>query len=318
MKYILRLAALFSFSFVVSTSIHAQIFNHSRGIFDKKNKKMVQELLDKTTYTFLLGDEQFTTRLKDAFVNYWTVNKYQFIGDKMGVPLNHDFSAVFNPTIITAINGRGNTTTQSYPFLVYGKTDATGMLDMENVITAFPVNLYYEFDVLNDKNMFQRSLLRLPYAVKNLNEMLLHIKSGADDKAYYEMIEKRSSQLANKTLIIPADLVKEWDVNPNLTALMSGFDKGKKPMKKMMYNVLEANDISYKGKYKVMTDEEIIQLEKSGNAGDYCLFLPAIADKKYIMVYDLKTKDLLYYEDIMMSMKIKSKDFEKLNKAAGL
>ena len=37
-----------------------------------------------------------------------------------------------------------------------------------------------------------------------------------------------------------------------------------------------------------------------------------------VLVYDLKTRELLYYDHVNMGMKIKEKDFDKLNKAAGL
>ena len=67
-----------------------------------------------------------------------------------------------------------------------------------------------------------------------------------------------------------------------------------------------------------MTDTEIMKLEQSPDADKYTLFLPALDQQKFLMVYDLKTKELLYFDMVIMSMKIKGKDFEKLNKAAGL
>jgi hypothetical protein len=111
----------------------------------------------------------------------------------------------------------------------------------------------------------------------------------------------------------------EWDVNPNTTALMkANLDAGKKQMKAIMAAVLDPASISYAGKYKIMTTADILTLEQGPEAGKYALFLPAIDNKKYMMVYDLKTKELLYNETVTMGMRIKDKDFDKLNKAAGL
>ncbi len=294
----------------------SQVFNNSRGIFDKSNKKMVQQLLDKTTTVYTSGKGPYAERLKEAFKNHWKINTFQFTDDasKKSIEAN---SAVLKPVIIYTINGRGNATSQNYPFYVYAQADKDGEISMESVIAAVPVNLYYEFDVLSDSNMYNRSLLRLPYMVRTLNEMLTYIKTHGNDKGYYDSIEARSARIGSKTLIIPSDLIKEWDVNPNMTGLMKSIEKGRKPMKAIMYNVLEESAISYGGKYKIMSNEDIMKLETGPDADKYALFLPAISDKKYVEVYDLKTKELLYFEETMMSMKIKSKDFDKLNKAAG-
>lgn len=167
--------------------------------------------------------------------------------------------------------------------------------------------------------MYSRSLLRIPYMVHTLNDMLTYLKTNGNDNGYYKTIDAKTSRIAGKTLLIPSDLTKEWDVNPNITALMkANLEAGNKEMKSIMASVLDAGEISFAGKHKIMSAEEIMKLEQSEDAGKYVLFLPAIDNKKYMMVYDLKTKELLYFETVTMGMRIKGKDFEKLNKAAGL
>jgi hypothetical protein len=301
-----------------SLSASAQIFNRSRGIFDKSNKKMVLQMIDKKTTVYVTGKSAYAQRMKKAFTDHWKVNPVQFAENNAKISIESN-SGVFKPVIISAINGRGNETSQNYPFFVYGQADSDGGIIMETLVAAFPITFLYEFDVLSDTNLYHRSLLRLPYMVSALNDMLTFVKTNGDDKGYVEAVEARASKIGGKTLIIPSDLIKEWDVNPNTTALMKNdLSKGRKPMKQIMYNILEESAISYAGKYKIMSNEEIIKLETSTEADKYTIFLPAIDDKKYLEVYDLKTKELLYFEDITMSMKIKSKDFGKLNKAAGL
>jgi hypothetical protein len=207
----------------------------------------------------------------------------------------------------------------NHPFFIFGEAGSSGIVDGEGIVAAFPINgFHYEFNVVSD-SMYNRSLLRIPYMVHTLNDMLTHLKANGSENDYYKGIEAKSTRIASKTLLIPAELTTEWDVNPNTTALMkANLQAGKKSMKPIMAAILDAGSISYKGKYKIMPTAEILALEQSAEADQYSLFLPAINNKKYLMVFDLKTKELLYYEYANMGMKIKGKDFDKLNKAAGL
>jgi hypothetical protein len=288
-------------------------------IFDKNKGKNVQKLIAKTTHVYTYGKAAYTERLKISFNNYWNVSAFEFHDISGGLPSMDDESAVFMPAVVS-LTVRDNETAMNSPFFVYGEAGKSGMVSGEAIVAAFPVNAFhYEFDVLNENNMYSRSLLRLPYMVYCLNDMLTYIKNNGSDNGYFKTIDKKTERIAGKTMIIPADLTSEWDVNPNTTALMKNrMEAGRKPMKAIMAKVLDESDISFNGKYKIMKTEDIIKLEQTTEADKYTLFLPAISNSKYVMVFDLKTKELLYYDKVVMGMRVKDKDFDKLNKAAGL
>lgn len=294
------------------------IFSADAQIFDKTKGKNVQKLLTQTTTVYTFDTGAYTNRLKTAFTDYWKITPFVFRDAKSGMGGAAEETGVFMPAVV-GLRIRDHETSMNNPFFIYGAAGSSGRVSGESIVAAFPINgFHYEFDV-TARNMYSRSLLRIPYMVYNLNEMLTYLKTNGDDNGYFKTIEGKNTRIAGKTLLIPADLTKEWDVNPNTTALMKAdLDAGKKSMKAIMASVLETGSISYAGKYKVMSTEEIIKLEQSDEAGKYALFLPAIDNKKYMMVYDLKTKELLYFETVTMGMRIKEKDFDKLNKAAGL
>lgn len=301
--------SLIIFSF--TTISFAQIFDKTRG-------KNVQKLISEPVTVYTSSPGAYTDRLKAAFKDYWKITPYNFVNindaskDVKGTP-------VFMPAIV-GITIRGNNSGINYPFYVYGEANGSGTVDGEAIVAAFPINSYfYEFDAKAD-DIYAGSILRLPYIVYNLNDMLTWLKTNSNEKGYDKYIEEKSTRLAGKTLLIPAELTKEWDINPNSTALFKGkLSAAKKSMREMMVTFLEEADISFAGKYKVMPTAEIMKLEQSADAGKYALFMPALDEKRYIVAYDLKTKELLYFEYVSgLGSKIKSKDFDKLNKAAGL
>jgi hypothetical protein len=202
------------------------------------------------------------------------------------------------------------------PFYLLAATGSK-RLDAEMIIAAMPISGYhYEFNVKSD-SMYNGSLLRLPYMIYNLNDMVTWLKTKGDDKGYLSSIEAKNSRIASKTILIPSELLTKWDVGPNTIAMMKSLEAGRNTSKSIMHAILEQSDITYKGKYKIMSSAEIMNLETSDKAGEYALFLPAINNHRHFMVYDLKTKEMLYYDMVKMGMEVKSKDFDKLNKAVG-
>lgn len=311
MKQIVKTCILVALAVTMVFLGHAQIFDKTRG-------KNVQKLLNQKTYVYTFGKGDYTDRMTAAFTNYWKVTPFECKDIANGLPSLEDDASVFGPAVV-GLTVRDHVTSMNNPFYVFGQAGTAGRINGEGIVAAFPINgFHYEFDV-RANNMYSRSLLRLPYMVYNLNDMLTYIKTNGDEKGYYKTVDAKNARIAGKTLLIPSDLTTEWDVNPNTTALMkANLEAGKRDMKSIMAAVLDEGDISFGGKYKVMKTEDIIKLEAGPDADKYTLFLPAIDNKKYIMVYDLKTKELLYYEHVNMGMRIKSKDFDKLNKAAGL
>lgn len=292
-----------------NTLSFAQIFDKSRG---KNLQKLIAEPV--TVYTSSPG--AYTDRLKAAFKDYWKVTPYNFVNiDNASKEVKG--SPVFMPIVVSLII-RGNNSGISYPFYVYGEANGSGNVDGEAIVAAFPINSYlYEFDAKAD-NIYAGSILRLPYIVYNLNDMVNWLKTNGNEKGYEKYIEDKSPRLAGKILLVPAELTKEWDINPNSTALFKGnLAAAKKSMRAQMITFLEESSISFGGKYKVMPTAEIMKLEQSADANKYALFLPALDQKRYMIAYDLKTKELLYFEYANMGFKIKDKDFDKMNKAAG-
>lgn len=286
-------------------------------IFDKTKGKNVEKLYNQTTHVYSYGKSAYHDRLTKAFNAYWKVTPFQFHDISKTLPSLPSGSSVFMPVVI-GIMVRDHATSMNNPFYIFAEAGSSGRPNAEGIITAFPINgFHYEFDVLSDSE-YHRSLLRLPYIVYNMNDMLSHLKAKGDEKGYFKGIEAKASRIATKTMLIPSDLLAEWNVHPNTQAMMkANFDAGKKPMKPIMAAILDQSDITYSGKFKVMSTADIIKLEESPEASQYALFLPAIDNKRYMMVFDLQTKELLYYETSAMGMKIKDKDFSKLNKAVG-
>lgn len=287
-------------------------------IFDKTKGKNVQRLYNQTTNVYLYGEGPYSERLKNAFNSHWKITPFKFHDISKGLPSLESESSVFMPVVVGLLV-RDHATAMNHPFYVFAEGGTSGRVNAEGIVAAFPVNgFHYEFDVTAD-SMYSRTLLRAPYIVYTLNEMLTYLKEKGSDKDFFKTIDSRTAEMTGKTLLVPAELLSEWNVNPNVTALMKADLKaGQKPMKQILAAILEQGEISYGGMYKVMPTTDILKLEQSAEAGKYTLFLPAINDKKYIMVFDLQTKKLLYYETVGSGMKIKEKDFNKLNKAAGL
>jgi len=286
--------------------------------FDKSRGKNVMRLIQSPVIVHATQSAAFNARLKKAFTDYWKISPFEFYDEgKTYETEKKESYAVFMPGII-GLNVRGHETSMNNPFFVFGEARTNGKLADDAFIAVFPINgFHYEFDP-KATNYFDRSALRIPYMVYNLNDMLTYLKDKEKDNGYDDYINAKTARLAKKTLLIPKDLVTEWDVNPATTALMKGrVEAGQKDMKEIKAAVLDEGDISYEGKFKVLSNEEIMKLESGADAGNYAIFLPAIDNHKYLMAFDLSTKELLYFEKVTMGMRIKGKDFEKMNKAIG-
>lgn len=291
-------------------------------VIDKWKGKNVEKVLQGTLVVRVAQSDSFNSRVADAFNKYWKTSPFEMYHPSKSYKTDKNFSyALFSASVVSLAIDRGtrtNETSQNYPFFVYGESSETGKPHGGALIGVFPINsFHYEFDV-NADNQFEGAYLRMPYIIYNLNDMVGYLKNSGTEKDYYDYIGKKTARLSTKTLIIPEDVVKEWDVHPNTTAMMKNNFEKKKKMKSIMHQILDQSDITYAGKYKVMSTDQITALEKGPDASKYALFLPAIDDRKYVLVFDLATKELLYFDHTKMSLKIKDKDFDKLNEAAGL
>jgi hypothetical protein len=307
----MKKAMLCLVAFCIGHSCFSQFFDRSRG-------KNVMKIIESRVIVHANQSPAFNERMKKAFTDYWKVSAYELYDPVKNYDRgSNETSAAFMPGIV-GLTVRGHETSMNHPFLIYGEARKDGTVADDAFIGVFPVNgFHYEFDP-KAKHYYDRALLRIPYIVYNLNDMLTYLKNKESEKGYDDYISAKTSRLAKKTLIIPKDIVTEWDVNPATTALMKArIEAGQKEMKEIKAAVLDEGDISFGGKYKIMTNEEILKLEQSADVGNYALFLPAINHHKYIMAFDMATKELLYFETVTMGMRIKSKDFDKMNKAIG-
>ncbi len=302
---------LFIFVFCLGNTCFGQFF-------DKNSGKNVMKVIESPVIVSTTQSASFNQRMKKAFVDYWKVSPFLIPGDTSNrAVVKTETYAGFMPAVV-GLNVRGHETSMNNPFFIYGEAGSGGTVSGSGIIGVFPINgFHYEFDP-KATYYYDRAALRIPYIVYNLNDMLKYLKEKGNDNGFSNYIEAKNTRLANKTLIIPKDLVTEWDVNPATTALMKGrIEAGQKDMREIKAAVLDEGDITYGGKYKVMTNEEILKLETSADAGKYALFLPAIDNHKYLMAFDVSTKELLYFEKVTMGMRVKSKDFDKMNKAVG-
>lgn len=302
---------LYCLAFFTCTTAFSQFFDRSRG-------KNVMKIIESKVIVHANQSPALNERMKKAFADYWKVSPYELYDPIKSYERNSNESlASFMPGIV-GLTVRGHETSMNHPFFIYGEARKDGSVADDAFIGVFPVNgFHYEFDP-RAKYYYDRTLLRIPYIVYNLNDMLVYLKNKESEKGYDDYIAAKTNRLAKKTLIIPKDLVTEWDVNPATTALMKGrVEAGQKDMKEIRAAVMDEGDISFGAKYKVMTNDEILKLEQTPDAGNYALFLPAINHHKYIMAFDMGTKELLYFETVTMGMRIKSKDFDKMNKAIG-
>lgn len=307
----IRVFVIFLFAASLVNILQAQFFDKSRG-------KNVMRIIQSKVIVHATQSASFNERMKKSFTDFWKISPFEMYDATKSYETGKDESyAAFMPAIV-GLNVRGHETSMNNPFFIFGEATSKGNVADDAFIGVFPINgFHYEFDP-KAASYYDRASLRLPYIVYNLNDMLTYLKEKGKDNGYDDYISAKTPRLAKKTLLIPKDLVAEWDVNPATTALMKGrIEAGQKNMKEIKAAVLDEGDISYGGKYKVMSNEEIIKLEASADASNYAIFLPAIDNHKYIMAYDLATKELLYFETVTMGMKIKSKDFDKMNKAVG-
>lgn len=312
MKYLCSKKAIaVAISFLAVHSCFSQFFDKSTG-------KNVMKVIGSSVIVHNTQSKAFNERMQKAFTDYWKVSPFEmYEGTKSYETAKGESYAAFMPAVV-GLKVRGHETSMNNPFFIYGEAGSGGNVNGEGIIGVFPINgFHYEFDP-KATNYYDRAALRIPYMVYNLNDMLTYLKDKGKDNGFDDYIAAKNTRLAKKTLIIPKDLVTEWDVNPATTALMKGrIEAGQKDMKEIKAAVLDEGDITYDGKYKVMTNEEIMKLETGADADKYALFLPAIDNHKYLMAFDLSTKELLYFEKVTMGMRIKSKDFEKMNKAIG-
>ena len=225
---------------LLAVCILAITMNGYGQFFDKNTGKNVMKVIESPVIVHNTQSKAFNERMKTAFTDYWKVSPFQLLEGSGAAPVVQGSTyAAFMPAIV-GLSVRGHETSMNNPFFIYGEASASGNINGEGIIGVFPVNgFHYEFDP-KATNYYDRAMLRIPYIVYNLNDMLQYLKDKGKDNGFDDYIKSKNTRLAKKTLIIPSDLVTEWDVNPATTALMKGrIEAGQKDMKEIKAAVLD-------------------------------------------------------------------------------
>jgi hypothetical protein len=293
-------------------------------------QKSYDETLNSTVLVVLKYSDSLNNRIKAAFQKYWTATPYTFVSknykDTLKPVRGQRQYSVFEGNVIRVVEVNMQTqvekgTPDAWPGFYLAPLDQKKEPVVENIFVRSAVNsFYYEW---SKEKEFENCFYRMDFIVKQANDIVKLIKTdkGSDYSDYKKQVNARASTLSTKTLLIPEELTKEYDINKAILNLFE-LGLGGKPIaskKPIWETMIKANDIStYKGKAKVLPVSEIEKLANSPEAGEYALFSPVINDMKIVFVYDLATKELIYTDQVMVSQKIKDKDFKELNKSAGL
>jgi hypothetical protein len=293
-------------------------------------QKHYDETLNSTVLVVLKYSDSLNNRIRTAFEKYWKVTPYTFVTKNYKDTLKpvkgvHLYS-VFEGSVVRVVEVNMETkiekgTPNAWPGFYVAPLDQKKEPVVDLICARSAVNsLYYEW---SKEKQFENCYHRMDFIVKQANDILFFIKadkraSSADHK---KKVNAKATGLSSKTLLIPEELTKEYDINK---ALLSLFEAGlggmpiasKKPIYEKM--IKEEDISSYKGKAKVLPYSEIEKLANSPQADEYALFAPVINDLKIVFVYDLASKELIYTDQVWVSQKIKDKDFKELGKTAGL
>jgi len=293
-------------------------------------QKSYDETLNSTVLVVLKYSDSLNNRIKTAFQKYWTATPYTFVTknykDTLKPVKGQRQYSVFEGTVVRVVEVNMQTqvekgTPDAWPGFYLAPLDQKKEPVVENIFARSAVNsFYYEW---SKEKEFENCFYRIDFIVKQANDILLLIKAdkGADYSDYKKQVNAKASTLGSKTLLIPEELTKEYDINKAILSLFE-LGLGGKPIaskKPIWETMIKTDDLTtYKGKTKVLPVHEIEKLAHSPQASEYALFSPVINDMKIVFVYDLASKDLIYTDEVMVSQKIKDKDFKELNKAAGL
>lgn len=295
-----------------AVALNAQIIN-----VERKNDQ--RNLTASTVLVPLHYGDSLNTRIREAFQKYWNATPFVVCSKTDSVFRTADKKAnfaEFNAGIIS-VYYHDNPSGQNYANFVLSLLNRDHGRIFEASLVS-PINAFhYEWTASNN---FDRSFDRVDYMVYNMNDQMNLLK---DDKFkikdYEDYVNKKATRLAQKTLLVPKELMSPYNVTPNTVAMMT-YNGGKAIGAKTVINrtIVDLDAMaSYRGKYKVMPFKDIEALSQSAMADKYALFIPTINDRKYVLVFDVKTKELIYTDAVKMSWEIKSKDMEAINKAAG-
>jgi hypothetical protein len=300
-------------------------------IVELAKDKYYDGTLNSTVLVVLKYSDSLNKKIKSSFEKYWTVTPYKFVNSnykdtlKTGAKIIY---SVFDGNVVRVVQvnmerpgdlARG--TPDSWPGYYLVPLDQQKKEQVDLIAVRGPVNSFY-FEWTPESG-FENTYYRVDYIVKSMNDGLQFLKfSGKKSMNDYEkQVNRKTATLKDRTLLIPAELIKEYDINRAILAQMSGGFGGKviASKKPVMQSIITEKVLSeYKGKYKILPFAEIEKIAETDKAPEYALFTPLINDLKFLFIYTLDKKELIYIEKDFMSQKVKEKDLKALNKAAGL
>ena len=265
--------------------------------------KMVTERPLLVLYT---GDELFDEVLENSFKKYWKVSEYKFIESKNLSKYNtnkeYNYFTIYSSGYVTTktnvtgdetdINGFSLVVSAEDPKFI-GVANLSAYIPFNNKIAAFYAEVMTPYDSV-----------RMDYIICGLNSMYEAIGQykikGITTTSFGKILEEFSSyyapQISHKTLLILDEMTQP---------------QGSKNYQFIDPAVLKA----YPYKYKIVSMEEFIQLSNS-NSKDYCFLDYVDNDFKYIFIYDVATKKLMYGDMPVAKEHILSdKDIEAITKA---
>lgn len=302
-----------------------------KGQFVELSSKAYDLTLNSTVLVVLKYSDSLNARISNAFKKYWTATPFKLVTEKYpdtlkvgkGKPLFSVFEGSLAKTVRVTTSNTGQQKEKgtfanwwSY-FLV--PLDKEKKPDGELITAWGPINLlYYEWD---QTRPYENTIYRIDFIVKQVNDVLEFIRQNrkGDVKDFEQMINRKTSALKNKILLVPQELLQEYDIwkvtHEQMEAGVGKVYTSKKPIYKKL--VTKEDLESYAGRYKVLSYNEIDKLANSPEAGQYALFSPLVNDRKYIFVFDLASREIIYTDKAMMSMEVNKKDIKQLNQQAG-
>jgi len=313
--------------FILFTIIHCYALAQIQELAKAKN---YDETLNANLLVVLKYSDSMNLRLKEAFQKYWTVTPYSFVDksykDSIRPLKGQRAYAVFEGTIVRVVQVNMETqiekgTPTSWPGFYVAPLNQKKEPQVDLICARSAVNsFYYEW---SKEGGFENCYYRIDFIVKQANDILSYIKANrsGDRSDFRKYVNQKAVALREKTLLVPEELTKPYDINKANLDLME-YGLGGRPVaskKPIMQQMLQADDLAdYKGRVKILPYAEIARLSTSPQAKEYALFSPVVNDMKIVFIYDLATKELIYTDETFMGLKVKGKDFKELNKAAGL
>lgn len=302
-----------------------------KGQFVELSSKAYDQTLNSTVLVVLKYSDSLNARIKNAFNKYWTATPFQFVTEKYsdtlkagkGKPLFSVFEGTLAKTVSVTTSNTGQHSEKgtfanwwSYFLVPLNKEKKP---EGELVAAWAPINLfYYEWE---PERPYENTIHRIDFIVKQVNDVLEFIRQNrkGDVKDFEQIVNRKTSLLKNKTLLVPQELLEKYDIWKVIYQQMeAGVGKVYTSKKPIYKNLVTKEDLeNYAGKYKVLSYNEIDKLADSPEAGQYALFSPLVNDRKYIFVFDLASREIIYIDKAMMSVEVNKKNIKHLNQQAG-